>query len=541
MSSRRIAVGAAGTAVLLAALDAYVVVGVLIDMVRDLGIPINRLERATPIVTGFLLGYVAGMPLLGQLSDRYGRRPVLLLALLAFAVGSTITAMAGALPVLVAGRVLQGLAGGALLPITLALVADLWAEDRRSTALGAVGAAQELGSVLGTLYGIGLATAFNAWRFTEELEPESWRWIFWVNLPLTALAMLIVARTVPGGPPDLSRSGVDGSVLGVDGSRSGTAGSGLGTAGSRPGIDVIGGGLLALSLGLLVVGLYNPDPARGVLPSWGLPVIGAALAVLVVFVWWERRAKVRLLDPAGVQMGRFLAVLGVSMAAGAALMVTLVDVELFAQTLLRLDSGEAALILVRFLIALPVGAVLGGFLASRFGERWVSAAGLLVAAAGYLLISRWSVDVLDAVHPLGLPVLGTDLAIAGFGLGLVIAPVSGAVLRVVPATSHGVASAAVVVARMTGMLIGVAALTAWGLYRFGVLTADLATPLPIGMDEQQFTAALADYQRELSAALLTEYREIFLITAIICLVGAGLSLLLPVRVGRSSSTRTISP
>ncbi len=548
MSSRRIAVGAAGTAVLLAALDAYVVVGVLIDMVRDLGIPINRLERATPIVTGFLLGYVAGMPLLGQLSDRYGRRPVLLLALLAFAVGSTITAMAGALPVLVAGRVLQGLAGGALLPITLALVADLWAEDRRSTALGAVGAAQELGSVLGTLYGIGLATAFNAWRFTEELEPESWRWIFWVNLPLTALAMLIVARTVPGGRPDLSRSGVDGSVLGVDGSRSGTAGSGLGTAGSglgtagsRPGIDVIGGGLLALSLGLLVVGLYNPDPARGVLPSWGLPVIGAALAVLVVFVWWERRAKVRLLDPAGVQMGRFLAVLGVSMAAGAALMVTLVDVELFAQTLLRLDSGEAALILVRFLIALPVGAVLGGFLASRFGERWVSAAGLLVAAAGYLLISRWSVDVLDAVHPLGLPVLGTDLAIAGFGLGLVIAPVSGAVLRVVPATSHGVASAAVVVARMTGMLIGVAALTAWGLYRFGVLTADLATPLPIGMDEQQFTAALADYQRELSAALLTEYREIFLITAIICLVGAGLSLLLPVRVGRSSSTRTISP
>lgn len=534
MSSRRIAVGAAGTAVLLAALDAYVVVGVLIDMVRDLGIPVNRLERATPIVTGFLLGYVAGMPLLGQLSDRYGRRPVLLLALLAFAVGSTITAMAGALPVLVAGRVLQGLAGGALLPITLALVADLWVEDRRSTALGAVGAAQELGSVLGTLYGIGLATAFNAWQFTEELEPESWRWIFWVNLPLTALAMLIVARTVPGRRSDLSTSGNAGS-------RPGTAGSGLGTAGSRPGIDVVGGGLLALSLGLLVVGLYNPDPARGVLPSWGLPVIGAALAVLVVFVWWERRAKVRLLDPAGVQMGRFLAVLGVSMAAGAALMVTLVDVELFAQTLLRLDSGEAALILVRFLIALPVGAVLGGFLASRFGERWVSAAGLLVAAAGYLLISRWSADVLDAVHPLGLPVLGTDLAIAGFGLGLVIAPVSAAVLRVVPATSHGVASAAVVVARMTGMLIGVAALTAWGLYRFGVLTADLATPLPIGMDEQQFTAALADYQRELSAALLTEYREIFLITAVICLVGAALSLLLPMRVGRSSRPRTISP
>ena len=501
--SRRLAVGAAGAAVLLAALDAYVVVGVLVEIVRDLGIPINRLERATPIVTGFLLGYVAGMPLLGQVSDRLGRRPVLQACLLGFAIGSAVTALAPSVPLLVAGRLVQGLAGGALLPISMALVADLWADERRSSALGFVGAAQELGSVLGTLYGVGIAGIAGAWSITHELQPQSWRWIFWINIPLTAIAMVVVQRTVPAG-----RSSAGGSP---------------------PGIDVVGGALLASALGLLVVGLYNPDPATSVLPSWGPVTIGAAVLVLGLFVLWERRARVRLLDPDGVAMGRFLATLAVSCAAGAALLVTLVNVELFARAVLGLDSTGSVLLLVRFLILLPVGAVVGGLLTSRIGERAVAGGGLLIAAAGYLLMSRWPADLLGAVHVFGLPVPDTDLAIAGFGLGLVIAPVSTAVLRVVPASQHGVASAAVVVARMTGMLVGVAALTAFGLYRFGVLTATLSTPLPFGVGQEQYAALLAEYNRSLTAALLTEYGEIFALTAVICLVGAGLSLLLPAR------------
>lgn len=482
--SRRIAITAGSLAVLLGALDTYVVITIMTDIMKDVGIPINKIQRVTPIITWYLLGYIAAMPLLGRLSDRFGRKLVLQLSLAGFAVGSVVTAMSSDLTMLVIGRVIQGTASGALLPVTLALAADLWAARSRAAVLGGIGAAQELGSVLGPLYGIAVVVALTHWQY-----------VFWINVPLTILAMIMIQFSLPAR----DRS----------------------SAPER--IDVVGGVLLAIALGLAVIGLYNPAPdGRQVLPSYGLPVVGAAVVVAIAFALWERFARTRLIEPSGVQGIPFLAALGTSMCAGAALMVTLVNVELFGQGVLGKDQIGAAYLLLHFLIALPIAAIIGGWIATRIGDRVVAVVGMLIAAGAYWLVSKWGTDVMSASHDLGLfklPVFDTDLALAGVGLGLVIGPLTSAALRSVPAAHHGIASSLVVVARMTGMLIGVAALSAWGLYRFNQILATLPSTAGNTLAEK-LTGEAVRYR----TAFAMQYGSIFFITVIVCLAGAVLAL-----------------
>ena len=126
------------------------------------------------------------MPLLGRASDRFGRKMLLQVSLAGFAIGSIITALSTDLTVLVVGRVIQGAASGALLPVTLALAADLWTARNRAGVLGGIGAAQELGSVLGPMYGIALVWVFHHWQS-----------VFWVNVPLAVIAMAMIHFSLP--------------------------------------------------------------------------------------------------------------------------------------------------------------------------------------------------------------------------------------------------------------------------------------------------------------------------------------------------------
>src|SRR6476661_5391752 len=177
-------------AVLVTAADTYVVVLALPDILTGVGVGLDELQRATPIIGGFLLGYTATLPLLGRVADLRGRVPVLVGCLLLFAFGSLLTATAHGLGTAVLGRGLQGIGAGGLVPATLALVADRWPPDRRSVPLGVVGAVPEAGAVLGPLAGAAV------------LALADWRAIFWINLLLGLGLAVGVRGTARGRRPD---------------------------------------------------------------------------------------------------------------------------------------------------------------------------------------------------------------------------------------------------------------------------------------------------------------------------------------------------
>lgn len=515
--------------VLLAAADTYVIVLALPDMMAGVGLDVDQLQRAAPLISMFLLGYVVVLPLAGRISDLVGRLPVLITSLAIFAAGSMITAVATGLLEAVTGRFLQGLGGGAIVPVTLALVADLWPPERRGLPLGIVGAVQELGAVLGPLYGAAV------------LAFADWRAIFWINLTLGAAlaAGIIIARIVRSRSAtpvitgtfhkhDTKSAGdqrdwagallalgavIAGSVAIIEpvaladsvqwggllvplaGSIAITSPLALASLALAAGFaareltaprplldlrrapdvvraaDLPGAALIGVALGAIVLTFAVAEPEVEVINPAGPWLLMLAAAAFAAFAWRQRRAN-RPLIPAGALAARpAWGALVVSLFVGAALVAVLVDVPIFARTVIPgSDQLDAALILVRFLAALPVGALLGGMLIRRLAPALIAAAGMALATAGVAFMATWDVTSLDGFAD------DVVLVAAGFGFGLAVAPINAALLAATAKRTHGVASALIVTARMVGMLAGLSGLTAIGLRRFYSFRASIESP-----------------------------------------------------------------
>ena len=522
----------------LAAADTYVVVLALPDMMAGVGLGLDALQQATPIISGFLLGYIAALPLIGRLSDLVSRQRILIFCLSLFVVGSAITAVSVELPVLVGGRVLQGVGGGGLVPATLALAADLWPPERRGTPLGVVGAVQELGSVLGPLLGAAV------------LAVADWRAIFWLNVVLGIVIAAVLALT--GGRDVRPQLRVLPTILGLTALGAGLltlvapnslaadvtlgipfvpfAGTGrlatpmgvitlvllLATLAVAGGpllvllrrVDLLGAFCIAVALGSLVLTFASADPEREVVGPWGAALAPLGLVAVAAYIWRHRTARDPLV-PRGLMAtrggSRVVPALLVSVLVGVALVAIVVDVPVLARLTVTASQTTAALVLVRFLVAVPVGALVGGWLLRRLGPALVAASGLVLAGIGLVIMSGWGHGSLQSWS--ATPVL----VLVGLGLGLAIAPVNAAALASAPSDAHGVVSSLVVLARMVGMVVGLALLTAIGLYRYYRTVAALP--------DQSDTVALA-------VAGVVQVQTVFVGGAVAAFVAAILALAL---------------
>jgi MFS family permease len=560
----------AAVGVLLAATDTYVVVVALPDMIVGVGLDIDELQRAAPLVSMFLLGYIVVLPLAGRISDVAGRLPVLLGALLVFAGGSLLTASATGLAEAVTGRFMQGAGGGALVPVTLAMVADLWPPDRRGLPLGIVGAVQELGAVLGPLYG------------AVVIAVADWRAIFWVNL-IGGLVLAVGVRAArPRFGPAVARDGGGGNdrlgmalaasalvistvalvrpgpleqsvrwgellVPVVEGARWSTPAALVGVTLAigfvvrelfarcplidlrrAPAVlraaDLPGSLLLGLTLALVVLTFAVADPEVEVMTPAGPWLLVGAGAALAVFAWWQRRAGHPLVPPATIRPRPAWGALLVSVFIGAALVAVLVDVPVLARTVIPdADQLDAALVLIRFLVALPAGALLGGWFLRRLRPALVAAAGMALGTAGIVAMATW------AAGSLAGPVDTAVLVASGLGFGLAIAPVNAALLAATPRETHGVASALVVTARMVGMLAGLSALTAVGMRR---LYAEQARIQPPTVSCPQTPTRCPQYDDAVREAVVAQLQATFTgaaVCAAVAAVAAAVLLREPVR------------
>ncbi|CAM3386546.1 MFS transporter [Isoptericola cucumis] len=336
------------------------------------------------VVDGYLVTLGSLILVAGSLSDVHGRKRVLGLGLVGFAVASALCALAPTGPVLVVARMLQGVAGALLVPSSLALIISTFDGEAQGRAIGRWTAWTGTAMIVGPFVGGGL------------VDLASWRWVFWINLPVVVVT-LVLLRKVPS--PEAA------------------------VAGRR--VDVPGAVLAAVGLAAAVFGLIER--------IWPAVVAGGVL--LVVFVLWERRARdpmlpLRLFAARNFAWGNVatFAVYGALSLGGFVLTLFLQQVAGYSAT----AAGVAQLPTTIAMLALSTRF---GTLAGRYGARWFMTIGPVVAGVGYLLMLTMdeSADYLTQVLP--------GLLVFGLGLSITVAPLTAAILGAAPTADAGIASA----------------------------------------------------------------------------------------------------
>ncbi len=411
---------------LLASLDQTIVSTALPTIVGDLG----GLSHLSWVVTGYLLAATVSGPLYGKLGDLYGRKTLLQGAIVLFLVGSALCGLSQSMTELIAFRALQGLGGGGLMVLTLAVVGDIFSPRDRGRYQGFFGAVFGVSTVIGPLLG-----GF----FVDNL---SWRWIFYVNLPIGAIALVVIGIAFHARSERVAHR-----------------------------IDYLGAAVLAGGLAAIV--LFTS--LGGTTYSWGSPeailmlVVGVAL--LVAFPLIERRASEPILPLELFRNRVFVVTSAVGFIVGLALFGAITYLPLYLQIVKGRSPTSSGLTLTPLMVGLLITSILSGQLISRYGRyKPFPIAGTAIMVVAVFLLSRLTVHT-----PMDYTI--AVMVILGLGLGMVMQVLVLAAQNSVDHRLLGVATSGSTLFRQVGGSIGVAA---FGAIFTNRLADELARRLPAG-------------------------------------------------------------
>ncbi|HEX2167826.1 MAG TPA: MFS transporter [Longimicrobiales bacterium] len=467
-------------AMLLAALDSTIVATALPTIVGELG----GLERLAWVVTAYLLAQTVVTPLYGKLGDLYGRKVVLQTGIVIFLIGSVLCGMSTSMEQLILFRFIQGMGGGGLMVTTQAVVGDIVPPRDRGRYQGIFGAVFGVSSIAGPLLG---------GYFTTEW---SWRWIFYINVPLGMLALTVIAVTLPRR-----------------------------TERVRHAIDYLGTGLLALALSSLV--LFT-DLGGVAFPWTSPPMIAlgiAALFMLFAFVRVEARAAEPVLPLSLFANRTFVLTAVIGLIVGFALFGSVTYIPLFLQVVNGATPTASGLQMLPLMGGMLFTSILSGQLISRIGRyRIFPVIGTAVMALGLFLLSRMTAQTTVLQASLYMLVLG-------LGLGNVMQVLVIAVQNAVDYRELGVATSGATLFRLIGGSLGTAV---FGAIFASRLAAHLAATLPAGVELPTAgisPQALAEMEPATHALYVEAFTSalsvVFLAATVIALIGFVLTWLVP--------------
>jgi EmrB/QacA subfamily drug resistance transporter len=422
----RLIFGALLLVLLLASLDQTIVSTALPTIVGDLG----GISKLSWVVTAYLLASTVVGPVYGKLGDLYGRKIVLQVAIVIFLVGSALCGLSQNMTELIVFRAIQGLGGGGLFVITIAVVGDIIPPRDRGRYQGFFGAVFGVSTVIGPLLG-----GF----FVDNL---SWRWIFYVNLPIGLVALAVIATAFQSRPTEEGHT-----------------------------IDYLGAALLAGGLSAIV--LYTS--LGGTTYPWGSPgmiaLVVGGVVLLVAFVLVEARAAEPILPLEIFRNRVFTVSSAIGFIVGLALFGSITYLPLYLQDVKGHSPTTSGLLITPMMAGLLITSIGSGQLISSFGRyKPFPIAGTAIMAVGLTLLSHLRVDTSTAEA-------GAYMLVLGLGLGLVIQVLVLAAQNAVPYKYLGVATSGSTLFRQIGGSIGVAI---FGAIFTNQLTHNLAARLPPG-------------------------------------------------------------